>query len=509
MEFHQVETKISDSANIIRVLKERLKANVKEGASLNKTEEDIYCHFLKAGRIILQEYVDSLEKNLNHDDFIQNAHGEALPYKKEAEKEYLSIFGPITIKRAYYWKKDCTEGISPLDHRLNLPEGKFSYTLQDMALRLLISGPYREALETVERIFKVKLWPEAIKAMVIRASSYVNSFYKGVKNYSETEGPVIAVTMDCKGIPMVPTERSTKKEPKVRREKGDKRKGLRCDAVVTSHFTFYPASRTPQDLVKALMHQYTEEEKKEQKRLEKEAHLQGGLSPREPINKQTLASMDGKEKAFERLAEQLLYRNPKQDKKIIVLIDRASSLENRFKEEVKKRKWRKRVDAYILDIFHATEYLWEAGNTLYGEKNPKRQKWVEEKLTAILEGRTGRVVGAMREIIKKDKKNLITRQKESLQKTITYFENHKHMMKYNEYLQKGYPIGTGVIEGACGCLVKDRTDRSGMKWTHEGVQAILNLRAVNQNGDRDKYFGYYMSMEQQRLYKKNTTLVKN
>src|SRR3972149_3142781 len=126
-----------------------------------------------------------------------------------------------------------------------------------------------------------------------------------IKNYEETEGPVIAVTMDCKGIPMAPNERSLEKKPKqtkVRREKGDKRKGLRRDAVVTAHFTFHPEKRTPQDLVKALMHQYTEKEIKEQKRLEKEAHLQGNLAPREPINKQVHASMDGKEKAFERLA---------------------------------------------------------------------------------------------------------------------------------------------------------------------------------------------------------------
>ena len=74
------------------------------------------------------------------------------------------------------------------------------------------------------------------------------------------------------------------------------------------------------------------------------------------------------------------------------------------------------------------------------------------------------------------------------------------MMRYNEYLKKGYPIGTGVVEGACGCLVKDRTDRSGMKWSHDGAQAILNLRAVKQNGDWDNYFAYYVDMERKRLY---------
>src|SRR3972149_2788205 len=325
-----------------------------------------------------------------------------------------------------------------------------------------------------------------------------------IKNYEETEGPVIAVTMDCKGIPMVPSERFDDKSPKqhkVRREKGDKRKGLRRDAVVTSHFTFYPETRTPQELLKALMHQYTEKERKEHKLQAKKRRLEGKLADREPINKQVHAAMDGKEKAFERLADQVLHRNPTQDKKIIVLIDGASSLENRFKEEIKKRHWKGRVDGYILDIFHALEYLWTGGAALYGEKNPQRQAWVADKLLAILEGRVGRVIGAIRQLLKKDKRRLKSGQKNILQTIVTYFDNHRHMMQYNIYLQKGYPIGTGVVEGACGCLVKDRTDRSGMKWSHDGVQAILNLRAVNQNGDWDKYFSYYVNMENQRLYK--------
>ena len=134
MELYKLETKISNSANIISTLKERLKVHAKEGVSLHKTEDDIFSHFLKAGRIVLQEYIDSLEENSKTDN-AQNTQGETLPYKKEVEKEYLSIFGPIKIKRAYYWKKDCIEGVSPLDQKLNLPEGKFSYALQDVTLK--------------------------------------------------------------------------------------------------------------------------------------------------------------------------------------------------------------------------------------------------------------------------------------------------------------------------------------------------------------------------------------
>lgn len=501
MRLHQAELKIADSDTVISMVLKSAGIYLGKVVPLHKTAEDVLDQLLKIGRKALQQYVDSLEEEPGKAP-MENQIGEKLPYKQTAEREYLSIFGPIRIKRAYYWKPGCKSGVYPLDQKLQLPEGKFSYELQNTLLRLLATGPYREALETVVRIFKIQLWPQAVQEMMERGSSYVDSFYKGVKTYTETEGPVIAVSMDCKGIPMVPSERSLKKkETKARREKGDKRKGLRRDAVVTAHFTFYPESRTPEEMLKALMHGYSTQEKQEHRRQKREAKAAGKLAFREPINKQVHAAMDGKENAFARLADQILLRDPSEQKKIIVLIDGAASLESRFQEEVKRRKWKKRVEAYILDIFHATEYLWEAGTALWGEKSSSREKWVAGKLKNILEGKVGYVIGSIRQILKKDAKGLKASQIKSLDRVITYFDNHKHMMLYDEYLQKGYPIGTGVIESACGCLVKDRTDRSGMKWSHEGVQSVLNLRAVHQNGDWDKYFDYYIDMESQRLYK--------
>ncbi|MFQ5796026.1 MAG: hypothetical protein ACE5JP_13390 [Candidatus Bipolaricaulia bacterium] len=74
------------------------------------------------------------------------------------------------------------------------------------------------------------------------------------------------------------------------------------------------------------------------------------------------------------------------------------------------------------------------------------------------------------------------------------------MMRYDAYLAAGYPIATGVIEGTCGSLVKDRTDRSGMKWTRQGVQAVLDLRALKRNGDWEAYWEYHIEKEHQRLY---------
>jgi hypothetical protein len=73
-------------------------------------------------------------------------------------------------------------------------------------------------------------------------------------------------------------------------------------------------------------------------------------------------------------------------------------------------------------------------------------------------------------------------------------------MRYDEYLAHGWPIGTGVVEGACGHLVKDRMEQSGMRWTQVGAQGVLDLRAVRLNGHWEAYWQFHRQQQHQRLY---------
>ena len=73
-------------------------------------------------------------------------------------------------------------------------------------------------------------------------------------------------------------------------------------------------------------------------------------------------------------------------------------------------------------------------------------------------------------------------------------------MDYATYLKKGYPISTGVIEGTCGSLVKNRMEQSGMRWSIQGANAVLAQRAVVKNGDWKDFFNFYIQSEQLRLY---------
>ena len=123
---------------------------------------------------------------------------------------------------------------------------------------------------------------------------------------------------------------------------------------------------------------------------------------------------------------------------------------------------------------------------------------MEAKLYALLDSKVGYVIGGLKQI--RTKNQLTPHQKKVIKKTITYFENHRHMMDYGTYLEKGYPIATGVVEGTCGSLVKDRMEQSGMRWSIVGAQAVLAQRAVVKNGDWKGFWRFFIDAERERLY---------
>jgi hypothetical protein len=88
----------------------------------------------------------------------------------------------------------------------------------------------------------------------------------------------------------------------------------------------------------------------------------------------------------------------------------------------------------------------------------------------------------------------------TLAKVVGYLENNRSHMKYDAYLRAGYPVGSGVIEGACRHVIKDRMERAGMMWTLEGAGALLRLRVVHTNGHWDEYQEYWIMKEQKALY---------
>jgi hypothetical protein len=163
-----------------------------------------------------------------------------------------------------------------------------------------------------------------------------------------------------------------------------------------------------------------------------------------------------------------------------------------------------RIEAYfsaftlILDFIHADEYLWKVANSLLGETNEQRTEWVAHRALQMLSGETEQIIAEFRRLAQEPKRTVS--QREQLTKTANYFERNLPYMDYPTYLSKGWPIASGVIEGACRHLVKDRMELSGMRWTQDGAENLLHLRAVAENEDWNAFHDFRKRQRHTRLY---------
>ena len=152
----------------------------------------------------------------------------------------------------------------------------------------------------------------------------------------------------------------------------------------------------------------------------------------------------------------------------------------------------------ILDLMHVLPRVWEAAHVFRTEGSVEAVAFVRDHLTRILQGEIGVVIGVWRR--KARCQGLTGAKKKSLAAICAFLERNKHRMKYDEYLRQGCPVATGVIEGACRHVIKDRMERAGMRWKVPGAQAMLDLRTIHTNGDWAAFQEFRMELEKECLY---------
>ena len=146
---------------------------------------------------------------------------------------------------------------------------------------------------------------------------------------------------------------------------------------------------------------------------------------------------------------------------------------------------------------HATAYLGDTAHVLLGETHPHRTAWGRSSLEPMLAGQMEAVITALEAEAHHPACTATPRQ--AVQRAIGSSRRHRPSRRDEEYLAQGWPMGTGVIEGACGHLVQDRLEPSGMRWTHAGARGVLDLRAVRLNGHGDGYGPFHRQQQHQRL----------
>jgi hypothetical protein len=458
---------------------------------IHQVEETLFRHLLVIGRSLLRAFLDmagtgDVGPTLTIAGDSPSDPDQQLPRLEQPHRRpYLSIFGETPIERTCYGH-DRVEA-APLDARLHLPQRQYSYLLQQWLGSFVVDDAHAEAIRKLETILGVEITVKASEDLNREQASDVEVFQGclPVPGAAE-EGPLLVVTADCKGVPLVrsalPPEKATDTPlpapANPRRGKGEKANKKKM-AAVGAVYTIQPFVRTADDVIEEVMRKKARERR-----------------PR-PQNKRVRAELlVGKVALFLWLADEVIHRNPQGSKPVIFLSDGERALHDRQGEYLPEDT------VCILDLFHVMERLWKVAWCFFEEKAQKRQahQWVEERLERLLEGRVDAVIRGMR--YQATQRGVKGAKRKAVEDAAEYFAGNRDRMKYDEYLAAGYPIGSGVVEGACRHLVKDRMERTGMRWLPSGAQAMLDLRATYLNGEWDAFWEFHMLQEDQRLYGK-------
>jgi len=150
----------------------------------------------------------------------------------------------------------------------------------------------------------------------------------------------------------------------------------------------------------------------------------------------------------------------------------------------------------VMDFIHVLEYLWKAAWCFFDKGDEDVEQWIAEKAVNILKGKCSQVAKGLR--ISATKRKITDRV--NIDKCADYLLKNKERLQYGEALNSGFPIASGVIEGACRHLINDRLDITGARWSLQGAEAVLKLRSLKSSGDFKNYWDFYKQMSKKRNY---------
>jgi|LGVE01.1.fsa_nt_gb hypothetical protein len=438
-----------------------------QNKEIHEVEEELFRTVMKLGHSLLGAFIE--KKGSGKDSKTD------IPYHKLENWNYISIFGDLEISNAYFWEKG-NKGISPIKKDLNLPKQHFSYLLQKWTQMFCVDISHEKSRKNLKEIFGIDIWSGQMESINKSASKSTELFYQNRKQQEQKE-PLLVVQVDGKGIVM---RENLKKAKQGQRQKKGEKNGKKKMSTVTAVYGIEKNIRSANDIIR----DETEDKTRSVVVLDKKK----GVIPQ---NKVVRATLKGKDQAFQNMAEEVALKDPEGEKDHIALMDGEKALANKTEEYLPGF-------TIILDLFHVMERLWSLSYFFHKEGSDEALLWVRKYLKMFLTGKVGYAIGGIRQSAVK--KGITPTRIEAMEKHLRYFETKKQYMKYDEYLKKGYPIGSGVIEGTCRSLVNDRMELSGMHWSEKGAEAMLELRSIKINGFWNEYWEYHISEQKESIY---------
>jgi hypothetical protein len=472
---------------------EELVEHLRSPESREMSHSDLERELEARGRELLRQlYQDHLELRAPGavEGPVNGADGSERTQQRVHTRKLKTSFGPVEVSRMGYGAEG-VESLHPLDAELNLPQEMYSHRVRERAAEEAAKNSFDEVVQSLEKTTGAGVPKRQVEQLVQRAAQDFNAFYQARQAEAAPAadtGSVLVISVDGKGVSMRPEDlrEATRKVAEKRQHKlakrltkGEKR-GAKRMATVAAVYTAPPFVRTPEDIIKELAPVRDTEKKR----------------PR-PENKRVWASLEKTpEEVIREALREATYRDEARNKTWVVLVDGNETQLRILGERSRQENLKLTV---VLDVIHVLEYLWRAATAFNAEGSREAEAWVTERFEQILRGRASLVAAGIRRSA--TLRNLSTQQREPADVCADYLLKYSRYLRYDEYLAAGLPIASGVIEGACRHLIKDRMDLTGARWSLQGAEAVLRLRALRSSGDFEEYWRFHEKQEFERNHR--------
>lgn len=462
---------------------------VQHNTPVHEIESKTFETLLRAGRATVQLLVDCVGDGDRGEQY-QTTDGKTLQRSSQPQdRPYVSIFGSLHIRRYVYTQREGQKiEFAEVDARLALPESKFSYLLQDWDQNFAMEQPFAKVSHTIRKILGLEQHVDSLERMNRDMAQSVEAYHtEQTPPPSEEEGEIFVQTADGKGVPI----RRPADAPPI--EDHQHRSGPKPDrkkmATVAAVYSVDPVVRSPEEVVESLFRDPHQERPKRKRPRPCHKRMRAMLNHTDAEGNQ----IHGRAAVFGWMAGEMADRHRQSDKPIVNVMDGEENLwqmRDVFQAHVAM------VD--VLDLLHVTPRLWDAALLFHSRGSGAAKAFVRQRVLRILQGDVEGVIRGLRRM--RTTHRLSGKRRQTLEKICGYFEKNRERMRYDEYLRAGYPIASGVIEGACRHVVKDRLERTGMSWVREGAQAMLELRCVYLTQEWDTYVAFRVERQTERLY---------
>jgi hypothetical protein len=471
----------------LAVMEKRLSSPDMMKATHSEIEEYVIEEGRELQRRLLQAHLE-LRAAREQAVAVVGADGIRRTTQRDSARPLMTLVGPVEVQRTAYQARD-VEGLHPVDAALNLPPELYSYGIRRAVAEHASRSSFDEVVALLEKQTGKSVPKRQVEELSVRAAQDFEMFYR-VQQASgaarERTDDILVLTFDGKGVTVRPedlrpaTQKAAARATRTlstRLTKGEKRNRKRM-AQVAAVYSVPPWVRTPMDVLNGL-------------RPAKEK----AIDRPKVHNKRVWASItNAPAKVIDEAFREARARDPELKRRWVVLVDGNEDQLALVKKIAKKHGV---VVTIVLDLIHVLGYLWNVAHAIYGDGTIAGEEWVSTRLMWLLQGRRGNEIAAdIMRTMRRLEPGLDKRG--TFERAAEYVKKHRFRMHYAEYIEDGLPIATGVIEGACRYLVKDRMDRTGARWSLSGAEAVLRLRALVTSGDIDDYWPYHLKHEQER-----------